>query len=100
MTHSAVSCEYIHVAPAGFLTETVDRDRYKTAGAEPLLADVLCDPIVHLVMKRDGVTFDELVGILERLQGHLDASEIPGAACDGARVVGFAGRIGIDRSTN
>lgn len=26
------------------------------AGTEPVLADVLADPLVHLVMRRDGVT--------------------------------------------
>ena len=30
------------------------------AGQEPALADLLADPVVHLVMRRDGVSMKEL----------------------------------------
>ncbi len=32
--------------------------------AEPAVADMLADPVVHLVMKRDGVSRDEILRVL------------------------------------
>jgi hypothetical protein len=36
-------------------------DAWRRAGREPALADVLVDPLVHLVMRRDGITLPELL---------------------------------------
>ena len=38
--------------------------KWQHAGIEPALADVLADPLVHLVMRRDGVSLAELRGVL------------------------------------
>ena len=40
-------------------------------GAEPLLGEVLADPLVHLVMRRDGVSQTQLRGIIARAQACL-----------------------------
>jgi hypothetical protein len=36
-------------------------DAWRRPGREPALADVLVDPLVHLVMRRDGVTLPDLL---------------------------------------
>ena len=36
------------------------RRAYETAGEEPELIEVLADPVIHAVMRRDGVTIAEL----------------------------------------
>jgi len=36
-------------------------------GVEPLVTDVLADPIIRLVMRRDGVTARDLRALVERL---------------------------------
>ena len=41
---------------------------YAVAGVEPALSDVLDDPIVHLVMARDGVTRGDLELLIERVR--------------------------------
>ena len=33
---------------------------WSEAGPEPKLSEMLADPIVHLVMRRDGLTMDDL----------------------------------------
>ena len=43
-------------------------DLWREAGSEPTLAEALSDPIVHAVMRRDGVTFGELVCVIARAQ--------------------------------
>lgn len=35
-------------------------EAYGTAGREPLLADLLADPLVHLVLARDGLTVEDV----------------------------------------
>lgn len=45
--------------------------KWQHAGIEPALADVLADPLVHLVMRRDGVSLAELRGVLVRAQAVL-----------------------------
>ena len=37
-------------------------------GSEPSLPEVLADPLIHAVMRRDGVTFGELVCVIARAQ--------------------------------
>ena len=45
--------------------DAVNRN-WMEAGVEPGLCDVLADPLVHLVMRRDGVTQGELRGVVAR----------------------------------
>ena len=39
---------------------------WREAGKEPSLREVLADPLVHLVMRRDGVTLAQLEALLGR----------------------------------
>ena len=39
---------------------------WREAGKEPGLREVLADPLVHLVMRRDGVTLAQLEAVLAR----------------------------------
>jgi hypothetical protein len=41
------------------------------AGEEPDLADVLADPVVHLVMRRDGVSHCELRAVIAAARAKL-----------------------------
>jgi hypothetical protein len=49
--------------------------RWRDAGTEPDLAEVLADPVVHLVMRRDGVSPCQLRKVIaearKRLRGGL-----------------------------
>lgn len=45
--------------------------RWTGAGEEPNLAEVLADPVVHAVMRRDGVTFVQLHRVITRAQAML-----------------------------
>ena len=40
------------------------RQTWSGAGDEPSLSEVLADPLVHLVMRRDGVTRSELEAVI------------------------------------
>ena len=42
----------------------LDARRWSRAGEEPDLADLLADPVVHLVMRRDGVSTAELLAVI------------------------------------
>lgn len=44
---------------------------FEQLGLEPSLDDVLEDPIVRLVMQRDGVIQDDLDGLIERARAGL-----------------------------
>ena len=46
-------------------------DLWRQAGIEPPLADVLRDPVVQAVMRRDGVTPDELLRVIAEAQAQL-----------------------------
>jgi hypothetical protein len=46
-------------------------DLWRVAGIEPALNEVLRDPLVHQVMRRDGVTFDELAAVIAHAQASL-----------------------------
>jgi hypothetical protein len=39
---------------------------WREAGKEPSLREVLADPLVHLVMRRDGVTLAQLEAVIAR----------------------------------
>ena len=43
-------------------------DCWKSAGAEPSLEEILADPVLHLVMRRDGVSLAELRNIIAAAQ--------------------------------
>jgi hypothetical protein len=47
---------------------------WRKAGEEPDLADVLADPLVHLVMRRDGVTLAQLQNVIARARAALRTS--------------------------
>jgi len=44
-----------------------------TFGHEPLLSEVLSDPVIHAVMARDGVTEEELRSVITCAQMKLQA---------------------------
>lgn len=46
---------------------------WRKAGEEPDLAEVLADPLVHLVMRRDGVSRAQLEAVIARAQAALRA---------------------------
>jgi hypothetical protein len=44
---------------------------WSVAGQEPALGEILADPLVHLVMRRDGVSRAELERVIARAQAKL-----------------------------
>ncbi len=44
---------------------------WSTAGTEPALADVLTDPLVHAVMRRDGVSVAKLRRVIADARARL-----------------------------
>ncbi|MDH3593727.1 MAG: hypothetical protein OEU09_12800 [Rhodospirillales bacterium] len=54
------------------------RGKWSVAGIEPRLDDVLADPLVRTVMRRDGVTSEELRGILEALRAQRAETDAEG----------------------
>jgi hypothetical protein len=42
------------------------RRSYDGAGDEPDLLDLLGDPVIHAVMRRDGITLAELCAVIQR----------------------------------
>jgi hypothetical protein len=42
--------------------------KWSKAGEEPALAEILADPMVHLVMRRDSVTLAQLQRVIARAQ--------------------------------
>ena len=55
------------------------RRRHIHAGAEPSLLEVMADPIVHAVMRRDGITRDELIALLRHTAAAVDDRKLRGA---------------------
>jgi hypothetical protein len=53
-------------------TEAAMRSHYARAGAEPTLDEVLEEPIVRLVMRRDGVARHEVRELAEHIRGQRD----------------------------
>lgn len=47
---------------------------WRNAGEEPDLADVLADPLVHLVMRRDGVSLAQLQSVIAHARAELRMS--------------------------
>jgi len=51
--------------------------RYQRGGTEPPLDEVLCDPMIHLVMRRDGVDPIELLELIDAVRrGLREADEL------------------------
>jgi hypothetical protein len=46
---------------------------WRKAGEEPDLAEVLADPLVHLVMRRDGVSLAQLQSVITHARAALRA---------------------------
>jgi hypothetical protein len=46
---------------------------WRKAGEEPDLAEVLADPLVHLVMRRDGISLAQLQSVIARARAALRA---------------------------
>jgi hypothetical protein len=55
------------IAPDRFRPER----RWSRGGTEPALAEIMADPIVHLVMRRDGVTESQLLRVVAVAQAVL-----------------------------
>ena len=47
------------------------------AAGEPRLADILADPIIRLVLKRDGLSAERVATLLAREQRRLGAGHVP-----------------------
>ena len=58
------------------------RGKWSEAGIEPRLDDVLADPLVRTVMRRDGVTTEELRDILEALRARRSEIHAEGKRSD------------------
>ena len=52
------------IVPVGPESPDLPESEYAHAGPEPLLDEVLCDPVVQLVMQADGVKAADLHGLL------------------------------------
>ena len=48
---------------------------------EPALADLLADPVVHLVMRRDGVSMKELCNHIASARARLGFGRFGGGPC-------------------
>lgn len=51
------------------------------AGQEPSLVDLLADPVVHLVMRRDGVSMKELCNHIARARARLGFARFGEGPC-------------------
>jgi hypothetical protein len=58
-------------------SETTARGSQWPAGTEPRLSDVLADPLVHLVMRRDGVSAHALHQIVAEARAGLGYAPHP-----------------------
>jgi hypothetical protein len=47
---------------------TRKREMWAEAGVEPRLDDMIADPLVRVIMRHDGVSSEELRGMLEALR--------------------------------
>jgi hypothetical protein len=60
-----------HLRP--LLAGAAQAQPWRFAGEEPPLGELLADPLLHLVMKRDGVTEAALQAVIEAARGKLAA---------------------------
>jgi hypothetical protein len=61
-------CRAPHTGPA---RPQPKKPSWREPGIEPRLADVMADPLVRLLMRRDGVTFVDMTLIIERARSRL-----------------------------
>jgi hypothetical protein len=52
-----------------------DRCRWDRRGQEPLLEEMLADPVVKLVLRRDGLTRDDVIGVMREARRHIGCRE-------------------------
>lgn len=62
---------------------------WSKGGVEPSVAEILSDPIVHLMMQRDGVALDDM-----RTLVHAARVSLPGGPGDASGKVGEQGIVG------
>jgi hypothetical protein len=55
-----------------FERRRADVDRYGQSGTEPTLDEVLREPAIRLIMKRDNVTEDQLLHLIKRACRHIN----------------------------
>jgi len=58
-------------------------ETFMTLSREPTLYDLLNDPIVHLIMKADGVTKDDILDLYDRVEEDVAADSLPAFICSG-----------------
>ena len=58
------------VLPVGPEAPDLPESEYAHAGPEPLFDEVLCDPVVQLIMRADGVKAADLQSLLDSTQRH------------------------------
>ena len=56
------------IVPVGPEEPDLPESEYAHAGPEPLLDEVLCDPVVQLIMRADGVKAADVQGLLDAAQ--------------------------------
>jgi hypothetical protein len=57
---------------AGTPTPTIEIRTYDEAGIEPSIAEVLAEPIVHAVMRRDSISRSTLVDVINEARLQLE----------------------------
>lgn len=57
---------------AGMPKQTLAGHAYDEAGIEPSIAEVLAEPIVHAVMRRDSISEATLVGVIKEARKRLE----------------------------
>lgn len=58
-------------------------DRWRCAGVEPALGDLLNDPLTALVMRRDGIGRDDVMAAVAEARRRLSRQRHPAVALDG-----------------
>jgi hypothetical protein len=56
------------------------KEHYRAMEGEPLLATLLADPMVHMVMERDGVSMEGLEDLIKVTRERLSARHMPNVA--------------------
>ncbi len=69
------------IAPVRADWPDLPESEYAHAGAEPLLDEVLCDPVVQLIMQADRVQPAEVRHLLGAVRSYRATSIDPGAIC-------------------
>ena len=55
-------------------------EAWETAGTEPRLSELLADPILHLVLRRDRITLTQVEAAVRAARERLHGPESPGPA--------------------